>query len=461
MALIGINITITGYAGQLIIVWKKNSNIAAEVGRSSPGELPFPVDEIYTIPDLQPVVYLVEFWRSDDGTTLNEFIKSWEIDASRGAIFSETTYEYVVGRGDDGSDLDEVWADPADGDLALYDERLALSTHENTKIFSRGHGQYRRDEITFNGTGFEPTGGVSIFSEGDTFFATVLNKTDLQPDANSSAPYGDVKELKDDVDNSIDFDSSFYSKLCYTNFSGTVGTIVFPALSLIPDCRVKFITHGGSQNYLKLQFNSGDTAEYLGEDKNVIYLNKGGMIELIFKDNVCYIADHKTNELQRGDVYASFVDKSYTGAYLLANESVGVLDRDDYPALYELVLEKFEVGAAVTLAAWATDKTRWAIDIPSHTFQVPHLDDMYRRFRTGSEATGTKQDAAPGTHTHPASHTDGTVSFVKRKAGGPGGGLGLNAAGSGWELAEANTGNNPGATETRVKSYKEIPLIVL
>lgn len=454
MAVIGLNLTITGYVGQLIIVWKKNSNIAVEVGRSAVDALPFPVDTIYTIADLQPVVYLIEFWRSDTGASLDEFIKSWEVDASRGALFGEENFEYVVNRGDDGSDLDEVWADPVEGDIALYDERLSDSTHQNTKVYSRGHGQYREDEITFNGTGFEPTSGVTIFSADDTFFVRKLIKTDLQPGGNATVDYADVKELIDNVDNSIDFDNTFYNKLCYTNFSGTVGTIVFPALSLLPDTKVKFICHGGSQNYLKLQFNAGDTVRFLNQNKNVIYINKGGMIELIIKNNVVYVGDYNTNELRRGSVQADYVERVNTGAFLIADEDTGVLDRDDYPGLYEWLLT-FEVGWAVTLAAWATDKTRWAIDTVAHTFRVPHLADKYRRFRASTEAPGTYEADVVGPITGIA-----TLPRGHSYPGGPNSARIAPGFANPEDIASTisiSTGNS----ETRVKSYKEIPLIVL
>lgn len=461
MALIGLNITITGYAGKLIIVWKKNSAPLAEVGRSGSGGAAaisptpdFPIDTIYTIADLQPVVYLIEFWRSDDGTTLDEFIKSWEVDASKGAIFSEEDFEYVVGRGDEGSDIDEVWADPEQGDIQLYDERLALSTHENTKVYSRGHGQYREDEITFNGTGFEPTSGVSLFNDGDTFFVRKLNKTDLQPAASSSSDYVDFKELKDDADNSIDFDTTFHNKLCYTNFSGSVGTIVFPAMASIPDCKVKFNCDGGSQNYLKLQFNASETVKFLNQNKNVIYVNKGGMVEFIIKSGVIRVGDRDTNELKRGSVHADFITKANTGAFVQALESTGVLNRDDYPGLYEYIL-LFPVGVAVTLAAWATDKTRWAIDTVAHTFRVPHLDNMYRRFRTGSENPGTYEADGVGEFT-------AEIAFPKGNSytGNPNVIRMSNGAANPQDITGTFT-MQTGNTETTVKAYKEIPLIWL
>jgi hypothetical protein len=462
MAFIGLNITITGYAGDLLLVWKKNSNVLAEVGRSA--ALPFPVDQVYTIPDLAPVVYLVEFWRTDDGVTLNEFIKSWEIDASKGGIFSEERYTYVVGRGQSSATPGAAWADPADAALQLLDERLAGATHANAYVESRGTGKYRSDEITFLEDGgieyYIPSS--SIFSTGDTFFITVLNKTDLQPDTTSGTEYNEFKELKDDVDNTIDFDATFYKKLCYANFSGTVGTIVFPTLALIPDTKVRFDTHQGTQNYLKLQFAGSETVKFQGHNKNVIYLAKGEEIELIFSGSVCRVF-YNGNAKIRGSVHADFVDKSDMGSYILANESVGVLTAADYPGLYEIVEDKLEFGAAVTLAAWATDKTRWGIDTGSQTFRVPHLANMSRRFRETSEAPGTYQADMVGPHSHKIWGQDNTAP--------PSGGGSPEVANVENAPADDTTPTAPAytyrlsgvgsGTETRVKSFKEIPLIVL
>lgn len=62
-----------------------------------------------------------------------------------------------------------------------------------------------------------------------------------------------------------------------------------------------------------------------------------------------------------------------------------------------------------------------------------------------------------GAHNHPADETNGNVYFIKRRPGGPGGGLGLNAVNGGWELQDRITGRNTG-TETVGKNIGKIPL---
>lgn len=392
MAQIGLNIDISGYTDDLLIVWKKASAPLAEVGRSA--ALPFPVSQVYTIPNLQPEVYSIEFWRSADGTALTEFIKSWSIDASQFAEYGLTVYQYVVGRGDSGSSPD--WADPENGDGAvgtpLVDERLAGVTHTNAFIESRGHGKYRQDEITFVPTGgFYFADGVTRFNEGDTFFVTVQNASSVSSGSGSAAvdDFTDIVEIRDDVDNSIDFDSSLYRKVCHTGFTGAVGTVVFPSFALIPDTKVRFLCHRGSQNYLKLQFSTGETVVLDGESKNVIYLERGAMIELWFKNNVCYVADYKGNNQLRGRVAPDYSLRSGMGMFIRADGSL--ISGNNYPGIYEFVTEKLPVGASVDLTTWSAstnNQKKWGVNTTTKEIRVPNLAGVSQKF-SNSDVSGT------------------------------------------------------------------------
>ncbi len=472
MAAIGVHITLSGYTGKLIVVWKKNSAPLVEIGRSDP--MDFPVDQIYPIGDLAPVVYLIEFWRSDDGSTLDEFVKSWEIDASENAVFGETTYEYVVNRGQSGTDPD--WEDPEEGDNELHDERLIGASHTSAKVESRGTGRYRTDEIEWL-----PEGGFAFantavqFSDGDTIFVTVLNKSDLVPESNPNVDYEDVKLLQDDVDNSIDFDNTFYRKLCVANFTGPVGTIVFPDFSLIPDTKVRFQTHRGNQNYLKLQFNTGNTVYFNGEAKNVIYLPKGELIEFIFDDGACYIAEYEGNAKIRGTVIGDYKNRAaVSGApFLLADESTGVLEGDEYPGIYDEYILSLAPGATIALADWANNKTKWGVNTLTRQFRVPHLNNLHRRFITGSDEAGDYHADALMQHYHEDGHETTATGSTFRKgathtvevAAGSGAGntnqSQKSSTGGVINKADDSTYGADSATENRVKAYKEYPLIVL
>src|SRR5678809_489722 len=102
MAMIGLNLLITGLTGKLIIRWVKASAPLAEVGRNAnPSTLTFPYDDVYTIPDLANVVYKVQLWRSDDGIALDQLLKEWPISAAISGSGESTInyFQYKVGRG--------------------------------------------------------------------------------------------------------------------------------------------------------------------------------------------------------------------------------------------------------------------------------------------------------------------------------------------------------------------------
>lgn len=457
MAQIGLNIDISGYTDDLLIVWKKASAPLAEVGRSA--ALPFPVSQVYTIPNLQPEVYSIEFWRSADGTALTEFIKSWSVDASQFAEYGLTVYQYVVGRGDSGSSPD--WADPANGDGAvgspLVDERLAGVTHTNAFIESRGHGKYRQDEITFVPTGgFYFADGVTRFNEGDTFFVTVQNASSVSSGSGSAAvdDFTDIVEIRDDVDNSIDFDSTLYRKVCHTGFTGAVGTVVFPSFALIPDTKVRFLCHRGSQNYLKLQFSTGETVVLDGESKNVIYLERGAMIELWFKNNVCYVADYKGNNQLRGRVAPDYSLRSGMGMFIRADGSL--IQGQSYPGIEEFITEDLPVGSVVDLTTWASNQTKWGYNSTTREIRVPNLAGVTQKFSNGAVPGVYEADqVGPFTLTIP------TTALTKNDEGAldtklaTGGVTPPPASGINISIAPA------GVTETRVKGVIQYPMIYL
>lgn len=487
MAFIGLNITMTGYAGKLIIAWKKESLPLAYIGQSGDGTNPninpsddFPVDTIYTIPNLQPVTHIVEFWRSDDGVTRDEFIKSWEIDAGKEAYYNIDLFTYVVGRGQSSDTPGSAWHDPEPGDAVLHDERLLGATHQNAFVESRGFGKYRPDEINWSTDDNDPgfsfnTGG--LFEDGDSIFVTRINKADSTSGDTSAAPFTAIKLLSDPSDNTVDFDASHNNKLCIADFSGTVGTVVFGTLATIGDAHVRYSTIKGAQNYLKLQFAPDDTVLFNGDEVNVIYLAKNEDIELIIVSGVAYVVAYRGNAGRRGDVWPSMdANKPIVGGYLAALESTGVLNASDYPGLYEWIT-KLPAGVSVALSDWGTsltingettypNKRRYGINTSNQTFRVPDLSDMGRRFlKTGSDATrvnatGTSANVAGGyqhhayqEHSHSLPIEGGGSTNRQSLVSNPNNDEGLSNA----DL----TGTAGTGTETRMRNYGEHPYIIL
>lgn len=453
MAKVFLKYNFSAVADDVIIVWVKNTAPGAEIDR-------YLLDDTtdheknggHTVTGLDPVMHQFKFYQSSDGITLDTLLLTLDVDAS---IYNEVIvnqWYYVVDRGQSGTDPGEAWADPADGDDHVDDERLIGATHENATVEQRGYGKFREDEINYlPGGGFEFIDSGTKFANSDTFFVTFYKIVAQQVQTlESGSDYNDVKLLQDDLDNSIDFDSSFYKKVCLANFTGAVGTIVFPALATIPDTKVKFSTHQGSQIYLTLAFNGSETAKVNGQNKNKIHIAKGRIVELVFKSSVCYVVCDGTPFLMRGQIIGDHRNRSIDEPFLLADESTGVLSGNNYPGLYDYIAS-LAPGATVLLANWAdslSNKRKWGINTITKDFRVPHLDDLHRRFRTGSEDAATYQADQVGQYTDSAGSSEGGSDPINADT--------YQAGPYKMKNKVRNTGQ-----ETRVKAYKEYPLVVL
>lgn len=252
----------------------------------------------FLIEGLDPVWYIIKFYRSVGGVALDEEILTLAGNALTGALYPITKYEYVVNRGYDNTAPvatgSEVWADPSEGDTGIRDERLLNKTYW---IEERGTGSLRTDEITDRsdaGGGFDFSAALiadgKVMNDGATYIATVIERVDAAPTSGGgSSDYNDIVILTAD----IDFDPTLHaSRVLISNWASDIGTLTMPNLSLLPDCKFKLQTHGGTQSFAAIQFDAGDTIEFRKSDLNVLYLGSGEEIEIIIKDNVAYIGDY-------------------------------------------------------------------------------------------------------------------------------------------------------------------------
>lgn len=464
---IGLNISITGLSGFLIIRWVKASAPLAEVGRNdNPSTITFPVDQVYVITPLQPVVYIVQLWRSDDGTTLDQLIKDWSIDASSSGEASIQTFQYVVDRGQSGTDPD--WADPADQDVVLIDERLDGFTKDEMIVHEAGFGNKLDSEYDLvAGGGIELLGGKT-FDSGVAWFITVASTTTgTAPTDTGGAKYAGVEVMAANHD----FDTDHYNKLIIANGAGTLLTEAIPDLALIPDdTHVTFNTHQGSQNYLRLQFDSGDTVRFMNQDVNFIDLAKCESIDLYFSAGVCYVTNYDGNASRRGNVAPDYdaTRNSDLGNLIYADEATGVLNKADYEGLYAFVLQLSGDAVAalgVGVGQWSYDsgggvypnKRKYGIDTGAETFRVPHLDGVV-----------AKMDALPGVYEADAVKTHTwTQDFKQGKSDDNESGVSgeyLRKAGAAGGTSYGNTTVTflyTGNAENLVKSYSQKPFIYL
>src|SRR6187401_1128513 len=221
MSQIGNKIIITAsLSGFLIIRWVKASAPLAEVGRNdNPSLLTFPYDDTYLIEDLQPVVYKVQLWRSDDGIALDQLLTEWAQDASQSTQQTIQTYQYVVDRGWTNitqATGDAVWADPDDLDISLTDERLDGFTKDQMIVHEAGFGNHvDADYDLVLGGGIELLNGAT-FNSGTSWFITVVSPVTLTEEetTGTSAKYAGVQEITADIDFYTDSTNNLYNKLC-------------------------------------------------------------------------------------------------------------------------------------------------------------------------------------------------------------------------------------------------------
>ena len=484
MARIGLNILVSGYTGQLLIVWRETvagNPTPPETDRSS--ALAFPYDNVYSIDNINPVVHLVELWRSADGTALTELIKQWNIDASVYNSIRFVEYQYKVGRGWNNTNQStgtELWEDPENGDINLVDERLANATKEDISVHEAGFGKKLHDEYDLLSGGGITLKYGNTFDEGVAWFISYYTVQQANVSVTTSSTFVDVEEVTASRDLYTDASDNLYNKLCIINGAASVVQISFPDLALIPNnTKLTFNTHRGSQKYLKLQLDTGDTVYFNGVARNVLYLAKGEEISLYFKDGVCYVTSYYGNAKIRGSVHADLDSSRHTdtGAFLLADESTGELDADDYPGLYEFI-ENLPSSHAVPLGTssgqWSfsqtvnagknneattyPNKSKYGIDTVARTFRVPHLKNLYRRFVNTGENPGRYQHDAvgkfePSTMTVPKGWSYTASPNNNRFANGDP----AHAENKDVTGVKIDTGNS----ETAVKNYGETPFIVL
>ena len=432
----------------------------AEVDREV---LTAPYEGSITFDGLNPVMHRVRFYESTNGTTLGNLLISLSIDAT---IYNEPSVEIITFKVGAGRGTPHF--DPVDGSDYYSNPNLDGATF---LVSLEGTGPIDPDILDpYTGGGFQFNNG-RVFTQDEVGIVTkYLSVSTVVPPV-LARPFEDIIDLSAN----ITFNTTHYNTFLRADFSGSVGTITFPAHASIPNyTKVKISTHGGNQNYVKLQFNGSETTKFFNSNKNVIYLAKGEEIELTWKSGACYVTDYKGNYLMRGKVQASY-DNNTSFAFLRAHVDTGVLFKTDYPGLYEWI-ESLPAGVAVALANWndtATingetkypNRSRFAIDTATESFRVPHLANLGHRFlklagTTDAERVndipGGYQGDALRSHTHgyKRTRTDavGTQYETNR----------LKSAGErGLYTGDDVTSAATGGSETRGENYADIPFIYL
>lgn len=293
-----INHNFFGETGFLICIPKKSTAPLADVsciidGVAAQTRKSYPAPHSQTsllIEGLDAVWYIIHFYRSSDGTTLDEELLTVAGNALTGSVYQTTRYEYVVNRGYNNTAPvatgSEVWADPVTDDHGIRDERLLNQLYF---VSRRGVGDLLSSEIVDRsdvGGGLDFADLATTLNDGEVLFVTVVNRVDAPPNSgSSSSDYNEVVIVTGD----IDFDPALHNaKILIANWAADIGILSIPNLSLLPDCKFKLTTHGGSQSFVGIQFDTGDTIEFRKSDLNVLWIGSGEQIEIVIKNNVAY-----------------------------------------------------------------------------------------------------------------------------------------------------------------------------
>lgn len=362
--------------------------------------------------NLAEVWHLVRFWRSADGVSKDILLLTIAGDAHTGATFPITRYEYVVGRGYNNTTpvvTEGTWSDPVDGDTGLRDTRLYQQIYW---VQERGAGDLLAAEITVRddaGGGFDFNDPFKTFNEGGVYIVYVLHRVDADDDSGVAS---------DDDIYILDSDQGYNpvtmaGRTIIVDAAAQVVTLTFAALAGIADSRFKLQTHTGTQRNAVLQLDAGETVDFRKEAVNKIVLGQGEEIEILIKDGVMYVLNHKTNHENLGVVKWAY--KQLLNA-LKADGSLLALA--DYPRVAELIAS-LPASSVVNEVTWQTltlqadglnahpNKGKWMSE--GANFRPPDLRSMSLKGLAaldGSVAAGRYEHQRVAIHEHLIGNVD-------------------------------------------------------
>lgn len=406
--------------------------------------------------------YNVIFYRSSDGTTLDEEILRIAGNAASGQQGTITRKVYTVGGGGT--------YDPNDGDSGLRDPALM---GEQYWIEERGTGPMKDSEYTDrsdDGGGFDWNDG-KVFTDGGVYTVFIVG-TSTEPSTNTGGgDFSDIYELTEDED----YDAgTMGGKVIVVNGSDTVVTLAIPNLSLVPDSKFRMTTHGGSQRNAIIQFDAGDTVEFLRGDENKVILGEGEEIEIVFKDNTPYVTFYSgearvacsrilsdtngSNDLNRLPADGTQYQQSYVPRVMWQIDRLGI------PTVTEA---QWAATATVDGKTVYPNKSKFARDDVGGTIRFPDDRDFtYRALKNldgttdpdlYSQGAGGRQLNSVGPHVH-----DMRFSV---SAGGYAGGSNTFARGQvAYAFGNIDLMDDAGigiGTKTKVDSINLFPLIII
>lgn len=398
---------------RVVLVWYLDSNQSAEVGRTT---LPFPniSGQVTTVTGLSTQAYIFRWYESSNGTTLDSLIMEWAMDVKGTANVVEMFY-YTVGGAEH--------YDPEPDQTILADTRLEGKTFH---VSNRGTSWRKPTdyEPIING-GFQLLTGET-FTLDDEWVVMAVTPAETQQ-VTGGSDYQDIYV----VTGSSDFSNDQVSKNNIAQSSGNI-TTTFGLFSGIADARARFSTYAFAGRYWTLQFATGNTVSFLGEDVNSITLRQDEVIELMFKGGVCHVTYYSGKA-------------EIAGEYLLANKKLRGTEYADGTehdiADFQPLIDSLPSALIVTYADWDLTQTvtigedargyfknrgKFAVDTVAGKFKFPDLRDFsFKALKLNdgttdetnmSQGIGGMQAAMVGTHQHELSiwADDASTAFATK-----------------------------------------------
>lgn len=457
MANQGLKTYITGLTGYLIIRYAEAATPTAYLGQTAPRA--FPVDYTYDILNLRRVVHRFEYWQSNDGISLNQLIKPWDIDVAKQELPVIENYYYSV----DGP----APTDPASGQLQLRDARLKdkpyIVLEKGTGHLIPGIDYIDRSDA---GGGFDRTAGYE-FQNPAWYLVIVQDKIVVDNSETVTTGSAGITDLIIASEDNHTLDSTWYNKLILARYAtGGTGILQVPALASIPDgTHLLFSTHGNTSRYLKIQFNGSETLlQFHGKDRNWIYLGRNESLELLIKGGAAYVLDDRTGYALVGQrIYGDVIDINT----VLADGAI-------YPMSYagrliDWVMDNFTSGQLLDFTTWGSlifsdgvevypYRRFYAWDAASQQLHVPDSRDVYKRAMavTSTLEAGYRM---PGSYVHDAAKVDVTIWTGQGASDSGTINTGIGYRGGPPSETEFKKKNIIGTGETRPRSELLLPLI--
>lgn len=403
----------------------------------------FPFNFSLTVPN--DVVHNVQVYDSDlttDGTLLASFV----YDPKFSSVDIKGDRIMVVGN----------TGDPVAGTTEFDDASLDGFTYS---IERRGIGTIIPDDEWeyVTGGGFKLITTGDVFNPGETFILHFYPKiTTVTPSAGGSTKF--ISGIAAAITADTTLDDTYYNQLIPLNSATNKLAIILTKIADTPaNTLFVFDTSMGGQNNSVISASGTDSILWNGTDRSAMYMGKNEQLWLMKGADGWHVLESKGG--------FSEVGRQFFAHMVLPNTielNGSLLNRADYPRLFNDYVNKLPLAMIVSEANWVTNKGKFTLGDGSTTFRICDSRGLFTR--NADSGAGIDIGRTVGSYqadgikswsidvTIPPSNTSKSDAGVGRFTTGSDG----NEP-SGLSLTVAYVGE----TETRPKNEAKIALIAI